>query len=176
MIQLSWSASCGKGWAAVINYICLDTSVLVKVLVEEEDSEKATALMQKAIQKGQLIVLPPFAWAEVGSVLRKKHRRNELAVQEADDLWLEFRRFPGIEYLSDDAVMDRAWKIGRYFDLPTLYDAAFLAVAEVVEERTGEICEFWTADERLVHALGGKKKYVRLLSQAGKQNTISFQE
>ena len=45
--------------------------------------------------------------AEVGTVLRKKRRSNMLAVQEADDLWLEFRQFPGVEYLSDDAVMDR---------------------------------------------------------------------
>ncbi|OPY59275.1 MAG: tRNA(fMet)-specific endonuclease VapC [Pelotomaculum sp. PtaU1.Bin035] len=145
------------------SYICLDTSVFVKVLVEEEDSEKATALIQKVIRSGQLIVLPSFAWAEVGTVLRKKRRENKLAVQEADDLWLEFRQFPGIEYLSDDIVMDRTYKISRYFDMPTLYDAAFLAVAEIVEERTGENCEFWTADEKLVNSLGGKKQYVKLL-------------
>lgn len=145
------------------NYICLDASIIVKILVQEEHSEKATALMQKVIQNRQLIVLPPFAWAEVGTVLRKKRRRNELAVQEADDLWFEFRLFPGIEYLSDDELMDRAWKISRYFDLPTLYDATYLAVAEVIEERTGEACEFWTADERLINSLGGKRKYVMLL-------------
>ncbi len=145
------------------NYICLDASVFVKILVEEEDCEKATALMQKIIQSGQLIVLPQFAWAEVGSVIRKKRRRNELAVQEADDLWLEFRQFPGIEYMSDDTVMDRAWKISRYFDMTTLYDATYLAVAEIVEERTGEICEFWTGDERLVNSLDGRRNYVRLV-------------
>ncbi|WP_243113653.1 hypothetical protein [Desulfofundulus salinus] len=49
--------------------------------------------------------------------------------------------------------MDRAWKISRYFDLPTLYDAAFMAVAEVVAERTREECEYWTADEKLVSAV-----------------------
>ncbi|OPY63670.1 MAG: tRNA(fMet)-specific endonuclease VapC [Pelotomaculum sp. PtaU1.Bin065] len=146
------------------SYICLDTSVFVKVLVEEENSDKATTLIEKIIQSGQLIVMPPFAWAEVGTVLRKKRRRNELAAQEADDLWLEFRQFPGIEYLADDdVIMDRAWKISRYFDMPTLYDATYLAVAEIVEERTKEVCEFWTADERLFNALNGKKKYVMLL-------------
>lgn len=144
-------------------YICLDTSILIKVLIEEEDSDKATALLQDIIENQQLIVLPAFAWVEIGSVLRKKRKRGKLAVQEADDLWLEFRQFPGIEYLNDDSVMDRAWKISRYFDMPTLYDSAFLAVAEVVAERTGEVCEYWTADERLVNLLDGKKKYVRFL-------------
>lgn len=147
------------------NYICLDTSVLVKVLAEEVDSVKATALMQKVIQDGQLIVLPSFAWAEVGTVLRKKCRNNDLSVQEADDLWLEFRQFPGIEYLSDDSVMDRAYKISRYFDLSTLYDAAFLAVTEIAGERAGERCEFWTADEKLINLLNGRRNYVMLLKE-----------
>jgi predicted nucleic acid-binding protein len=41
-----------------------------------------------------------------------------------------------------------------------MYDAAFLAVAEVITDKTGEICEFWTVDERLVNSLKGKKIYV----------------
>lgn len=147
------------------SYICLDTSLLIKTLVEEEDTEKALALMEKVALSGQLIVLPAFAWAEFGSVLRKMRRRNELTVQEADDLWLEFRHFQGIEYLSDDVIMDRTWKISRYFDMPTLYDASFLAVAEVVAERTGETCEFWTADGRLVNQLKGRREYVRWLKE-----------
>jgi len=144
-------------------YICLDTSVLVKTLLEEEDTEKALALMEKVAILGQLIVLPAFAWAEVGSVLRKMRRRNELTVQEADDLWLEFKNFQGIEYLSDDVIMERVWKISRYFDMPTLYDASFLAVAEVVAERTGEMCEYWTWDEKLINQLNGRREYVRWL-------------
>lgn len=146
-------------------YICLDTSVLVKTLVEEEDTDKALALLDKVVHSEQLIVLPAFAWAEVGSVLRKMRRVNKLTVQEADDLWLEFRNFPGIEYLSDDAVMEQAWKISRCFDLPTLYDASFLAVAEVVTERTGEMCEYWTCDEKLISRLNGRRKYVRWLKE-----------
>lgn len=147
------------------SYVCLDTSVIVKVLVEEEDSDKATALLKQVIENRQVIVLPVVAWTEVGSVLRKKRRREELAAQEADNLWLEFRQFPGIEYLDDEVVMDRAWKIGRHFDMPSLYDAAFLAVAEVVAERTGEVCQYWTADEKLVNLLGGRKGYVKFLKE-----------
>lgn len=143
--------------------VCLDTSVLIKVLVPEEDCDKATALLQEIIETEKLIVLPAIAWTEVGSVLRKKCRKGELTPEEADALWLEFRQFPGIEYLDDDAVMDRAWKISRHFDMPTLYDAAFLSVAEVVAEKTGEACNYWTADEKLIKSLGGQKDYVKSL-------------
>ncbi|WP_238473188.1 type II toxin-antitoxin system VapC family toxin [Desulforamulus profundi] len=79
-------------------------------------------------------------------------------------MWSGFRQLPGVEYLEDDLVANLAWKISRNFNLPTLYDAAFLAVAETVTLRTGEECEFWTADEKLVNSLNGKKGYVNLLN------------
>lgn len=145
------------------NCICLDSSVLVKVLVPEEDSEKATALLQKIVESQQVIVLPAFAWAEIGTVLQKKRRKGELTVTEADELWQEFREFPGIEYITDHSVMNRAWKISRYFGFPTMYDAAFLAVAEIIAERTGDTCEYWTADEKLINQLNGRREYVHSL-------------
>ena len=43
------------------NYICLDSSVLLKVLIIEKDSDKATELLQRVIERKQLIVLPAFA-------------------------------------------------------------------------------------------------------------------
>jgi len=143
--------------------ICLDTSVLIKVLVEETDSDLAVALFRRVIAKRQVVVLPAFAWAELGTVLRKKCRKGELTIEEADDLWSKFREFPEIMYLEHRAVQERAWLISRRFDLPTLYDAAFLAVAEVVAEKTGEVCEYWTVDEKLVNLLGGQRAYVRWL-------------
>lgn len=97
--------------------------------------------------------------------MRKKHRKGELTTTEADELWQEFRQFPGIEYLTDVSEMDHAWKISRYFDFPTLYDAAFLAVAEIIAERTGETCEYWTADEKIVNQLNGRREYVRSIKQ-----------
>lgn len=141
--------------------ICLDTSVLVKTLVEEHGSKEATALFRQIIERGQVIVLPAFAWAEVGTVLCKKRRQGILSARNADALWSEFRRFPGIEYVDGDAVLSRAWEISRHFDLPTIYDAAFLAVAEVVAEKTGEACAYWTADRKLADQVRDQKNYVQ---------------
>lgn len=144
-------------------YICIDTSVLVKLFIEEDDSFKAKVLIQKVIEDNQIIVLPSFAWAEMGSIFRKKLRKKEIQTEDAMEMWASFREFPGIIYIEDDIIMDKAWRISYTFDLATLYDAAFLAVAEVIAEKTGEVCEYWTADERLINSLKGKRNHVIFL-------------
>ncbi len=46
-----------------------------------------------------------------------------------------------------------------------VYDAAFLAVAEVAAMDGSGPVEFWTADGELVHSLGQLPEYVRLLGE-----------
>ena len=141
----------------------MDTSVLLKLFFEEEDSIKAKVLMFKIIEDNQIIVLPSFAWAEMGSVFRKKVRTKQLTPLDAEEMWTSYTNFPGIEYINEHSILERSWKISSYFSLPTLYDAAFLAVAEEISNSTNEVCEFWTADERLINSLNGKKEYVSFL-------------
>lgn len=144
------------------NYICLDSSVLIKVLVSEEDSDKAASLMEAIVNNRQTVVLPGFAWVEVGSVLRKKINRKLLSYEQAETLWEEFNQLEILNYVSDVSIMRAAWRIAEEEKLPTLYDAAYLAVAEIISKQAGGICEFWTADERLANSVKDKK-YVKLL-------------
>lgn len=145
-------------------YICIDSSVLIKIFIKEEDSCRAKVLLKKVVEDNQIILLPAFAWAEVGTIIRKKARAGIITTREADEMWFGFRQLPGIKYLEDELVAHQAWKISRSFDLPTLYDAAFLAVAETITLKTGDVCEFWTADEKLINSLNGKKGYVNFLN------------
>ena len=67
---------------------CLDTSVLIKFLVAEEPEELGDAvqrLVLRVLLNGRLVA-PAWAWAEVGSVLRKKVRMGLLQPEEAQDL------------------------------------------------------------------------------------------
>ncbi|UNC92105.1 type II toxin-antitoxin system VapC family toxin [Candidatus Contubernalis alkaliaceticus] len=146
-------------------FICLDTSVLVKVFFEEQDSSKAVFLMQNIIEKNQIIILPSFAWAEMGSIIRKKIRSKQITFQDGEEIWTNYTNFPGIEYLEGDSIIHRAWKISCSFDMPTLYDAAFLAVSEEIREKTKKTCELWTADEKLINSLRGKKQYVKSIKE-----------
>jgi len=145
------------------NFVCLDTSVLVKFFLEEEDSDTATALIQAVVEKDQTIVLPAFAWAEFGTVLRQKQRKQALTDNEAGAVWQKFTAFPGIEYVAGSDVIERAWRLAQDLNLPTLYDASFLAVAEIIAGHGGKTVDFWTVDEKLLSLVRGRKNYLRLL-------------
>ena len=49
----------------------------------------------------------------------------------------------------------RAWEIATDFGFATVYDATYLALAEL------RGCEFWTADERLVNQVKDTLSFVK---------------
>jgi predicted nucleic acid-binding protein len=147
--------------------VCIDTDVFVKFLVPEEPpdlQEAATKIVFRAITSGRMVA-PAFSWTEVGSVLRRKVRQQQMTASRADDQWSMYCRLQ-IEFIDSLAVHDRAWEIANQFGLPTLYDASFLACTELARAPSSVTREFWTADQLLVRALGkDRPPYVRLLGR-----------
>lgn len=146
------------------DHVCLDSSVLVKMLTWEDGSETAARLMDRIIEDDRIIILPSFAWVEVGSVLRQKVARKEIDQGEAEIAWDKFCSLKLSAYDDDQELWSLAWSVSVAENLSTLYDAAFLAVAELATKKSGSgPCLFWTADEKLVNSLQGRKDCVRLL-------------
>jgi predicted nucleic acid-binding protein len=133
-----------------MNY-CLDTSIFIKYLCPDEQEEKATELVINALS--ERLVAPSFAWAEIASVLRKKVRSNLLTTEEAEILYQAFCNFD-IDYIDSENIRLRAWEIAEEYQLLTLYDSVFLAVAEK------ESAQYWTADYVLLKKLTPKPDYV----------------
>ncbi|MCM0592881.1 MAG: type II toxin-antitoxin system VapC family toxin [Gloeotrichia echinulata IR180] len=136
--------------------LCLDTSILIAYLVPDENEPLADNLVLEAIAGNGCLVSPAFAWAEVGSVLRKKIRMNLLTRKEAEGCYQDFCNLP-INYINEELLRVRAWEIAEQYQLPTLYDAAFLACAE------SEKALFWTADKVLLNKLLPLPTYVNQL-------------
>lgn len=141
----------------MIRALCLDTSLVIAYLVPEQLQIQAEALVLEAVENAVRIVAPAFAWAEIGSV-RKKICGGLLTHEEAKGCFDDFCQLP-IEYIDTLEIRARAWEIAEQYQLPTLYDASFLACAESI----GASCQFWTADKTLLNQLGQRLSYVKEL-------------
>ena len=144
--------------------VCLDAGVWIKALASEELSAEAAHVVADAVGNGGLVA-PAFCWAEVGSVLRKKVRKRDLSATDAAEAWADFQVMP-ITFVDMAQLRSLAWDVAERYGQPTLYDAAYLACTEVAE---GVSRTFWTADDALLAALGGKRPaYVRHLREASR--------
>lgn len=63
--------------------------------------------------------------------------------------------------LEEEGQKQRAWELAKALGLPTVYDAHYLALAELRR------CGFWTTDDRLYRKCRQKLPYVRHLDDAG---------
>lgn len=70
--------------------ICIDASVAVKWVVEEDWSEQARALYQLAIREKELVVAPPVMPIEVTNILRQRMRTSGISLGEASTLLDDF--------------------------------------------------------------------------------------
>jgi HAD superfamily phosphoserine phosphatase-like hydrolase len=141
--------------------LCLDSSILIKLLTGEPGSEAAAAVVTPDSE----LVAPAFAWAEVGSALRKKVRTGELDPVRAGRAWDDFLKLD-LRFLQRPDLMRRSWDLAGRFSLPTLYDAAFLAAAE---QAPGGPCLMWTADPSFLRAVAGRHPLVAKLGQPAEQ-------
>ncbi len=138
--------------------LCIDTSIWIPYLVAEQYQAQAQILIDEALSQNARIIAPTFAWAEVGSVLRKKIRAGIITIQEAQEIFEDFCELP-IDYVETEAIRVRAWTIAQDYGLPTLYDAVFLACAESFS------AEFWTADTAMIKQLLPRPSYVHELTE-----------
>lgn len=90
--------------------LCLDTSVLIQYLIPEGLQVQAETLVLEAVENPVRIVAPAFAWAEIGSVLRKKIRAGLITAEEAQGCFDDFCQLP-IEYIDTEQIRAKAWEI-----------------------------------------------------------------
>lgn len=124
--------------------VVLDSSVVIKWFRRyEELREQALELRQAYLDGRLLIYVPDLLIYEIANVLRYKPDMNQGKVQQVlqslFDMGIVINRI-GPE------VIERAVEIAYSYDV-TVYDAAFIALAERLE------ADFITADEKLIRKL-----------------------
>ena len=137
--------------------VCVDASLAIKVVVPEAGSDKADALFEQWANEEIQLIAPVFFEVETDSILRQKvSLRRELTADQAERAFASIRALP-IKTTHSAEQRERAWEIAREFQFPTVYDATYLALAELSN------CEFWTADEKLFKQVRNKLTFVQWL-------------
>jgi len=137
--------------------VVIDTAVLVKVFLEEEDSPRAQSLFRSAAEGSHRLVAPDFLAVEFGNVLWKHVRRSRLAVEEARR---SLERFPyeHIAWLPAHVLLPDAFEFAARYAI-AVYDGAFLASASLLD------VDFVTTDRELHDQVAGDLAWVKLLSE-----------
>jgi len=139
--------------------IVVDTSIVLKWVLDEPDSATALALLNRWINEGTVIQAPALLTYEVANALFQRVRKGEMTADKARRA-LEDVLFPELElnFLEYSELSKRAITLAHLYGLPATYDAHYLALAEYKQ------CDYWTADSRLWNAVGDKLPWVRRLS------------
>lgn len=105
----------------------IDASVAIKWFIPEIHSDVARSVSRLQDR----LHVPEFIRLEVGSVLAKKFRREELTRDEGDFILKEFRQLP-LKYHSDKRIFHAGYALALVTQ-QSLYDCLYLALAETID-------------------------------------------
>jgi len=136
--------------------VVVDTSLVLKWIINEPDSEKALALLTKWSHEGVEIHAPALLAYEATNSLYQKVRSGKYTLDGAkqslvDVIFTELE----LDFSQDAALSVRALEFADRFGLQATYDPHYLALAE----REG--CELWTADTRMWRIVRSELSWVR---------------
>jgi predicted nucleic acid-binding protein len=140
--------------------LVVDASVAFKWVVREDDTPVAQQPLDDAIAADQDIMVPPHFVGEVTNAVYQRLRTADPTKHlEEADAQQAIRDFLGIRFyvVSPVGLYERAFDLARAHGLPSIYDGLYVALAAMLGG------DLWTADRRLLQALGGQLAYVRWL-------------
>ena len=126
--------------------VCVDSNLVLKLAVDEEDSEIVRSQWERWIRGRTQLVAPELLWCELTSALRQKVIRGVITDAEAKDALSRLLSFQPL-MTSVRGEHQAALDLAIRHDRPQAYDSHYLAVAEALD------CPLWTADRRLYNAV-----------------------
>ena len=138
--------------------VCIDASVGVKWLVHEDDSVVALRLRHDILIRGSTLIAPPHMSSEMASAIHKRYYAGTMSPESAR---VALAMLPGVrpEPVFRAELPLRAFEIAAQFNLKWIYDAFYVALADIVG------CDMWTADAGLYRAVNPAFPNVHLLAE-----------
>ncbi len=110
--------------------------------------------MSACAQARRRIVAPPLLAIEVVNIIRQRMIREGLGLGDTRRLIDRFLAFP-VTLRTSPALHERALTLAPEYNLPAVYDAHYVALAQQLG------CRLWTDDRRLLRNLGGQLNFIR---------------
>jgi predicted nucleic acid-binding protein len=127
-------------------------------VTQKDLAEEADALMAGWLERGSRLIAPTLLFYEVGNTLHRYVVHGLLEIDEARDA-LDAAASFDIELHGDPSLHHRALEIARRFELPSAYDAHYVALAERCD------ADLWTSDAKLFRKVHPLLPRVNLLAR-----------
>jgi predicted nucleic acid-binding protein len=138
--------------------VVVDTSLVLKWILKEADSDKAVMLLTEWGNKQVEMFAPALLAYEVANILYQDVRKGKYTINVARESLTDVVMKGIVFDFSEDLGLSMlAMEFAHRFNLPASYDSHYLALAERKE------CELWTADRRLQRAVKGQLDWIRTL-------------
>jgi predicted nucleic acid-binding protein len=139
----------GLTWRHAVNssMVVIDASVIVKAVLPNSEQERCQAVIA-GIEDKQLVV--PALWMyEVSSAFTKAVYFGQLTADEGRAALRQAMKLKVRVIVPDETLNALAFEWTQRLKRASVYDSYYLVVAESIG------ADFWTADQRLSHALEG---------------------
>ena len=134
--------------------VAVDAAVAAKLVLPEELSNRAHALVEGAFRAGRRVVGPPLLHAEVANAVYQRLRRDDLTAAEAEAAVALLPRL-GIEAVAPPELLPEAAAFARKHRLKQVFDAQYAVLARLLG------ADLWTGDRTLYKKLNPVAPWVR---------------
>lgn len=138
-----------------MNNAVFDASVALALVYTEPYTPHARMLFADLLKARRRIYGPTLLPIEMVNVIRKRMRADRMSLERVSALLDDFLSYP-ITIAQPESIHHRALALTERFSLGG-HDAHYVALAEMLG------CNFWTGDQRLMRAIGGRLPFVRFV-------------
>lgn len=133
--------------------VVLDSGILLASVFPEELTPQAQYLLKQWQTDSDVLHAPYLLRYELAAVSRKAVYQGRVTAAEGLRARDRLLSYPVTLHFDDD-LLKRAYELATDYNLPTAYDAQYLALAERLS------CDFWTVDERMFNTLQGRFAHI----------------
>lgn len=138
--------------------VCVDANLVIARLLGEPLEPQVLRLREQWRQDGTRMIAPPLFWAEVPSGIRRRAHRRTITPEEAQQAFKDWQQWP-VSLQAPPELTERAWYLANLTAQPRVYDAQYLALAQLAG------CDLWTTDERLYNGTHHRLPFVHWVGE-----------